>query len=376
MSMDTSTQTQTPSSSKAGWSVVDIFCGVGGLSHGFVLENFNVVAGLDSDKSCQFPYEQNNKAKFIGKKIEELELGEIAKLYPENSTRILVGCAPCQPFSSNNVKRPDNDKWTLLHKFADLVEEIQPIVFSMENVLQLKTFRDGEVFNTFIARLKKLGYHITDYRAYCPEYGIPQKRRRLVIFGSKLGPIQLLEGEYKAGKYKTVRDVLADLKPIKAGQRNPSDLLHRAAGLTKTNLKRIKISKPGGTWKDWPEELRLHCHTRNKEETKGHTALSVYGRMSWDEPAPTLTTQFHNLGSGRYGHPEQPRAITLREGAILQTFPRDYKFVESEKDVNFAKLARQIGNAVPVELGRAIAKSIQMHLEVHFGKEPAVQNDH
>jgi DNA (cytosine-5)-methyltransferase 1 len=155
-------------------SVVDIFCGVGGLTHGFVLEKFNVVAGLDSDTSCKFAYEKNNKAKFIGKKLEDLKPREIVKLYPKGDIRILVGCAPCQPFSSNNVKRPETDKWKLLDSFADLVEQVKPAVLSMENVLQLKTFQNSTVFNSFVKRLESLGYHVTDHRAYCPELVYPK----------------------------------------------------------------------------------------------------------------------------------------------------------------------------------------------------------
>jgi DNA (cytosine-5)-methyltransferase 1 len=343
-------------------TVVDIFCGVGGLTHGFVLEKFNVVAGLDSDTSCKFAYEKNNKAKFIGKKLEELDKGEITKFYPDDHIKILVGCAPCQPFSSNNIKRPENDKWNLLYAFAKLIEEVNPDVVSMENVLQLQTFQKGKVFRDFVTKLESLGYFVTYERAHCPDFGVPQKRRRLVLFGSKYGPIKLIDGEFEPGSYKTVKDKIFKLEPISAGSKSKKDLLHRSATLEKINLKRIKASKPGGTWKDWNEKLRLDCHTKKRGKTKGHTALSAYGRMKWEEPSPTLTTNFFNLGSGRYGHPEQDRAISLREGALLQTFPKNYQFVESEGDINFNKLGRQIGNAVPVELGRAIARSIKNHL--------------
>ena len=342
------------------YAVIDIFCGVGGLTHGFVLEDFNVIAGLDSDETCQYAYEQNNNgAKFIPKRIEDLASGEIAKLYPEGTKRILVGCAPCQPFSSNNTKRPETDKWKLLDAFADLVEEVKPDVWSMENVLQLKSFNSGSVFNSFVERLKKAGYFINDFRAYCPEYGVPQKRRRLVMFGSKYGEVQLISG---TNTQPTIKDVLSNLEPISAGEDNHNDPMHKAQALSPKNLKRIKASKPGGTWEDWEQDLILDCHKKGK----GKTAKSVYGRMSWDEPSPTLTTQFYNLGSGRYGHPEQDRAISLREGALLQTFPTNYKFVKTEKEINFTRLGRQIGNAVPVELGRVVAKSIKRHLAIYL----------
>jgi DNA (cytosine-5)-methyltransferase 1 len=343
-------------------SVVDIFCGVGGLTHGFVLEKFNVVAGLDSDTSCEFAYERNNKAKFIGKKIEEIDPREIADLYPRGDIKILVGCAPCQPFSSNNVKRPETDKWKLLYAFADLIEAVKPDILSMENVLQLKTFQQGRVFKDFVGRLEVLGYHVTDFRANCPEYGVPQNRRRLVLFGSKFGPVKLVEGTHGSDNYRTVEDVIGGLEPVEAGGASGRDLLHRSAKLSAINEQRIRASQPGGTWQDWDKKLRLTCHTKKKGRTKGHTALSVYGRMEWDKIAPTLTTNFFNLGSGRYGHPDQDRAITLREGALLQTFPRTYQFVESEEDINFNKLGRQIGNAVPVKLGQAIARSISSHI--------------
>lgn len=344
------------------YAVVDIFCGVGGLTHGFVLEKFHVVAGLDSDKSCQFAYEANNNGtKFISKRVEELEPGEITQFFPKDKKRILIGCAPCQPFSSNNVKRPETDKWKLLDTFADLVEEVNPDVLSMENVLQLKTFNEGDVYRHFVDRIRGLGYTVTAFRAYCPDYGVPQKRRRLVMFGSKYGSVSLVPGAYTPKHYRSVQWAIEKLDRIDAGEASTDDPLHTSRNLTTINLSRIKASQPGGSWHDWPDNLRLDCH----KQGKGKTALSVYGRMKWEEPAPTLTTQFFNLGSGRFGHPSQNRAISLREGALLQSFPHEYRFVESNQDINFAKLGRQIGNAVPVKLGRAIAKSIRRHLTIY-----------
>jgi len=115
---------------------------------------------------------------------------------------------------------------------------------------------------------------------------------------------------------------------------------------------------PGGTWRDWPKHLVAECH----RECSGQTYPSVYGRMEWDKPAPTMTTQCFGFGNGRFGHPEQDRAISLREAAILQSFPRKYKFVADGGEVQMKVLGRLIGNAVPVELGRAIARSIKSHL--------------
>lgn len=134
--------------------------------------------------------------------------------------------------------------------------------------------------------------------------------------------------------------------------------MHVTSTLSNTNLKRIKASTPGGTWRDWPKHLVAECH----KAASGRTYPGVYGRMEWDKPAPTMTTQCYGFGNGRFGHPEQDRAISLREAAILQSFPRSYAFVPSDGDVNFKVLGRLIGNAVPVDLGRAIARSITQHL--------------
>ncbi|MEX1013900.1 MAG: DNA cytosine methyltransferase, partial [Candidatus Paceibacterota bacterium] len=125
------------------------------------------------------------------------------------------------------------------------------------------------------------------------------------------------------------------------------------------NLKRIKASKPNGTWLDWPEELLLSCHKKDS----GKTYKSVYGRMSWDQPSTTITTQINNLAPARFGHPEQDPAITIREAALLQTFPINYTFYKNEEDITLNKLGVHIGNAVPVDLGYVIGVSILQHLE-------------
>ena len=176
---------------------------------------------------------------------------------------------------------------------------------------------------------------------------------------SHLGEIKLIPPLYDSEHYPTVRQAIGNLSALKDGEQDANDLLHRACRLSSTNLKRIRQSTPGGTWRDWDEELQLECH---KKES-GKTYPSVYGRMSWDEPSPTITTQFYGYGNGRFGHPEQDRALSLREGAILQSFPPDYVFIDSDHPSNRREIGIHIGNAVPVELGRAIGISIQQHLQ-------------
>jgi DNA (cytosine-5)-methyltransferase 1 len=145
---------------------------------------------------------------------------------------------------------------------------------------------------------------------------------------------------------------------LKAGEVCPTDPLHQACELSPLNLKRIRASTPGGSWRDWDKRLVADCH----KKSSGKTYPSVYGRMSWDEPAPTMTTQFYGFGNGRFGHPEQDRAISLREGAIIQSFPRSYKFVPAGEPIYRKPIGRLIGNAVPVNLAKAIGKTIVRHV--------------
>ena len=346
-------------------SVIDLFCGAGALTHGFVLEGFNVVAGLDADKSCKYAYETNNHgARFIEKRIEDVTSVELKQLYPEGHVKILVGCAPCQPYSPYNKGKKDKDKkWKLLSDFADLISEIEPDIVSMENVPDLVAFQKGKVYREFVKCLEE-DYTVTKYpEVFCPDYGIPQRRKRLVLFASKYGKLELLPATYTLDQYKTVKDVISNLETLKAGQVSQKDPYHKASRLSEMNLQRIKASVPGGTWKDWPDKLVAQCH----QQESGTGYASVYGRMKWDELSPTITTQCYGFGNGRFGHPdtEQNRAISLREAARLQTFPDDYKFVHPDDPHYSTVIGRLIGNAVPVELARVIAESIKHHLETY-----------
>ncbi len=345
------------------FEVVDLFCGVGGLTCGMKQAGFNVVAGFDNDKTCEYAYSFNNQTNFICRNIREVEARDIDNCYSEGADKILVGCAPCQPFSTMSYKRFKSSsreldgKYDLLKEFGRLIKGVSPSIVSMENVPEI---RNSGVFEDFIKTLQDEGYYTDGGQVvYCPDYGIPQNRHRFILLASKYGEIHLLPPTHKR-KDVTVRPFIEKLPPISAGETCQSDRLHRTASLSPINLRRIQASVPGGTWKDWPEELRCKCH---KKDT-GQTYTSVYGRMSWDKIGPTMTTQFFCYGTGRYGHPEQDRALSLREGALLQTFPQDYEFFPpEEQEYSMRDVARHIGNAVPVRLGEIIGKSIQIHLE-------------
>jgi len=341
-------------------SVIDLFCGVGGLTHGFVLEGFNVAAGIDSDTSCKYAYEKNNGAKFITADVAQLSSASVLDLYPSKKLKILVGCAPCQPFSSytNKLKDKNENQWSLLNEFGRFVEQIQPEIVSMENVPSIGS---KDVFTRFVNLLKRNNYYVTWKNVYCPDYGVPQMRWRLVLLASKLGEINLINPTHRPDKYRTVRQTIGHLPAIAAGETSKRDRLHRASIMADVNKKRIKHSIPGGTWKDWPKNLLAPCHKKQS----GKSYYNVYGRMEWNKISPTITTEFTGFGNGRFGHPEQDRGLSLREGALLQTFPRNYEFFEAGNDYPLTHVAKNIGNAVPVRLAKVIAKSIRIHLQTY-----------
>ena len=338
-------------------AAIDLFCGAGGLTHGLISEGVPVVAGIDVEPACRHPFETNNATRFIKEDVACLTAPAVDDLFGAAEIRILAGCAPCQPFSTyaQRYETKGSARWGLLYQFARLVEDTKADLVTMENV---PTVAKHEVFGDFLAALKKLHYHVWHGVVDCVHFGLPQGRRRMVLLASRLGPIELADRTHE--RPLSVRDAIGALPPISAGVASPEDPLHTASKLSALNLERIRASRPGGTWRDWPEHLIADCHRR---ET-GRTYPGVYGRMVWDQPAPTLTTQFFGFGNGRYGHPEQDRGLSLREGAILQGFPESYAFVPEGEPIHFKALGRMIGNAVPVTLGKVVGRSITKHLGI------------
>ena len=339
-------------------SVVDLFCGAGGLSYGFKTQGFPLAAGIDIDEACRYPYEANNGAPFLRKDVEQLGPDDVANLFLPGYRRVLVGCAPCQPFSTYNQKNNDPN-WKLLGKFAKLIKAVGPDIVSMENVPRLLQFKGGATFHSFVKIVKSSGYYVVLDILYGPDFGLAQTRSRLVLLASKLGQIYLPAPTH-ISRHRTVLDEIGRLPRLVHGETDENDPLHAASKLSPTNERRILAAKPGGSWRDWDEKLVAKCHTI--ETGKGYS--SVYGRMSWSMPAPTITTQFFGFGNGRFGHPDQNRALSLREGALLQGFPRKYQFVVPGDRVQFKKVGQLIGNAVPVRLANAIARAVRHHLEV------------
>lgn len=334
---------------------VDLFCGVGGLTAGLLKSGIKVKAGYDIELACQYAYEFNNNAKFVHKDVAELTGEEVNGWFSSGAIRLLAGCAPCQPFSKyNQGKDTSTDKkWPLLYHFARLINEIKPELVTMENVPDVIKH---QVYHDFVDELEKLGYAVSAKEVACINYGIPQSRRRHVLLASRIGVVDLLQSTHN--QPITVKEVIGHLPPLESGQTDAYDNLHKCAKLNELNLKRIKASRQGGTWRDWPPELVAECHKKDS----GKTYPSVYGRMSWNLPAPTMTTLCFGFGNGRFGHPEQHRAISLREAAIFQTFPNDYQFSAREKPFSVTEVGRMIGNAVPVRLGEVIGMSLFKNL--------------
>lgn len=345
-------------------SAVDLFCGVGGLTHGLSQAAVDVRLGVDIDPASQYPFEKNNKAKFLLADVSTLEAETITQSFVPGTRSLLAGCAPCQPFSTYSQKakrdskerrdRGGKDDWKLVERFGELIGDVQPDLVTMENVPPLLR---APVYKKLLDSLD--GYWFDAQVIDCRTIGLPQTRKRLVLVASKLGPIQLPQF---AREQKSVRSTIGDLPTLEAGASYSGDRIHRASALSEVNLKRIRASLPGGTWRDWPEPLKAACHVR---ET-GATYPAVYGRMEWDQPSPTITTQCFGYGNGRFGHPEQDRAISLREAAMLQGFPRKYSFLPDDEPVSFATLGRLIGNAVPVTLGKVIGEVLVEHV-AQFG---------
>jgi DNA (cytosine-5)-methyltransferase 1 len=340
---------------------VDLFCGVGALSHGLKLAGCKIVAGYDVDARCKYAFETNNGGAFCARDVSKLLPGEISAHFTGQAPSVLAGCAPCQPFSSYKQRYAEDPQWGLVQKFAELAVEVAPDFVTMENVPALLKYKGGALFSKFRKTLEEAGYDVVETVAKCELFGVPQRRRRLVVLASRRGEAPKLTSSNSG--YVSVHEAIKSLPPIEAGEVHPDDVLHTSSGLSPTNLRRIQSSRPGGTWRDWPEELRAACHRRRS----GKTYPGVYARMEWDKPAPTMTTQCFGYGNGRFGHPDQDRAISLREAAILQSFPRDYAFLEPGERPAMKEMGRWIGNAVPVRLAERIGRAIINSCEVSNG---------
>lgn len=326
---------------------IDFFCGAGGLTHGLKLAGINVFAGIDFDLSCKKTYESNNDSIFINKSIVDTTAHEIKELFKNNIDKedytMIAGCAPCQPYSMINTRKKQNDdRKTLLDEFRRVINGVKPHFVLMENVSRLN--KENQYFSKFIDMLESNGYKY-EYRVLnAKDFSVAQNRKRLFLIATRLKDINISFSHIEKQQPVTLRDVIYNLEPITHNKPSKKDNLHKSKPLNEINLKRIKATpKNGGLRSSWNKKLQLNCH-QDKQ-----VFLDNYGRLAWNSLSSTITTKFNQYYSGRFGHPEQDRALSLREGALIQTFPEDYSFYGTEYEI-----ARQIGNAVPVNLSKAV----------------------
>ncbi|HEV2757378.1 MAG TPA: DNA cytosine methyltransferase [Actinomycetota bacterium] len=319
-----------------------------------------IAVGLDLDPEAARTYRLNfPEAVFIERNIREVTPAEVVAALGDEAAPLLVSaCAPCQPYSSFGRGSKRDPRRTLLLRLLPFIDALEPEFVLVENVPGLNSknlpARAG-TFARFCKALRSSGFDLVSGVIDCRAYGVPQRRRRLVLMASRLGPISLPPPTHGSGDgllpVSTVWEWIGDLPPIAAGEKHGTVPNHIASALTDINLRRIAATPSGGSRTEWPPELWLACHATHE----GHP--DVYGRMRADAPAPVLTTKCTSISNGRFGHPFQNRPISVREAACLQTFPRDFVF-----DGGIKSTTRQVGNAVPVLLSQRIGDAFMKHL--------------
>jgi DNA (cytosine-5)-methyltransferase 1 len=341
---------------------VDFFCGAGGVTCGFRQAGIDVLGGIDIDANCKATYETNNDSKFLNVDVsnfDKKELKNAFKIKQNQDNLIFVGCSPCQYYSNIKTDKTKSTKTRyLLADFQEYVDYYKPGYVFVENVPGLDKKKDSPLTN-FKKFLKSNGYNFDDGILNAKYFGVPQNRRRYILVASRVNQIKMPKSNKE--ELYTVKDAIGNLnvfKKIKAGHKDKSSFFHTTANLSKINIERIKSTpKNGGDRSSWEnnDKLQLNCYKTHN----GH--YDVYGRMHWDKPSPAITTRFLSLSNGRYGHPEQNRAISLREGATLQSFPINYKFPVN----SMSSASKMIGNAVPPEFAKRIAAEIISQHQTH-----------
>lgn len=339
------------------YTCIDSFSGAGGLSLGLAKAGFEILYSFDND-------ELSVKTQNLNKKYfkHEANCADIASLnsallmdqlgIKRGELTLFAGGPPCQGFSVQRIGKDLDDRNSLVFEYMKKVIEFFPKFFLMENVPGITGKRGKEILEEAIDFAKKNGYFIHRKILDAQDYSVPQRRKRLFIVGERIDETEPKFNfpEPKKKKY-TVRDIISNLpEPPKDGTDHEDIFLHRSDKLSPINIERIKYLKPGQGRDYLPENLLADCH-KIGSNVIGHR--NVYGRMHWDNVAPTITARFDSFTRGLFGHPEQNRSISLREGALLQTFPMDFKFFGNKVDI-----ARQIGNAVPPKLAFEIGKKI------------------
>lgn len=345
---------------------VDFFCSGGGMSFGMQQSGIKILAGIDFDKSCRDTYEANIKdAKFINADVFELKEEDLEtelSLSKNDDDLILIGCSPCQFWSIINTDRTKSSKSkSLLIEFLRFVKYLKPGYVVVENVPGVLRRKNESGLNEFIEWLKSNGYSNPHFKIHnVNDFGVPQSRQRFTLIATRLSDNEIKPIEL-AGEKAVVKDVLGPengFPKISDGHRDGSDFLHLVPSISEINKRRLKkVKKDGGNRLGFASdpELQLKCFAGKDDAFK-----DTFGRLWWNRPSPTITTKFFSISNGRFVHPEEDRALSIREGAVLQSFPKTYKF----KGTSIANLARMIGNAVPPKYATALGKAIiQNHID-------------
>lgn len=336
---------------------VDFFCGAGGMSLGLSRAGIRVLGGIDNDADCGATYKKNiSGVKFIKHDISTLsapELGRRLRIRRNDPSLIFAGCSPCQFWSKIRTDKTKSKRTAyLLNQFQKFIRYFRPGFIIVENVPGLHPRKKQSILPGFIQFIETLGYAWSDGIINANHYGVPQHRVRYLLIATRLAPtIHLPTPEPNTSlTVSSFIGVSNGFQRIAAGHRDPSDFQHTSSALSPDNLRRIQLTKKsGGDRTAWKDDETLQINAYNGRD---NIFRDVYGRMYWDRSAPTITTRFNSFSNGRFGHPEEDRAISIREGATLQTFPKDFIF----QGTNLNSLARQIGNAVPPALAEHIGR--------------------
>lgn len=336
---------------------VDFFCSGGGMTCGLTQAGVNVIAGIDNDPKCRETYQKNNPdSKFILADVFELKESDLEKelkLKKNDDNLVLIGCSPCQFWSIIRTDKTRSEKTkNLLLEFKRFVDYFNPGFVLVENVPGILGKQDKSGLGSFISDLERKGYKVHFEVVNMNDYGVPQTRKRFSLIANRvLG--RAIFPEREKNKKPTVADFIGRGKGFpstKPGVKDSSRFNHTVAGLSEKNLKRLKKTpKNGGSWLDWAKDSEL-----KRKSYRGSGFIDNYGRMSWNKAAPTITTKFFSVSNGRFAHPEEDRGISIREGATLQTFPKNYVFYAK----SMADTARMIGNAVPPAFAKKLGKTI------------------
>lgn len=351
---------------------VDFFCGAGGMTQGLRAAGIAVVAGVDVDGGMRATYEANHApaSRFVQRDIRECSAEDVKGWIPAGGRPeelVLVGCSPCQFWSRvPSSKVASKDGSTLLLELGRLARELRPGYVVVENVPGLMKLGTHAVLSPFLADLKAAGFRNWAFEEVRSAwYGVPQRRPRFLLVASRYHDVVTLP-PHDPQAAPTVREFIGvhnGFMHLRAGETDPDDPWHRASALSPDNELRIEMTPPdGGDRRAWRDtELQLATY-----RSRNGSFRNVYGRLWWDQPAATLTTRFNSLSNGRFGHPTEHRALSVREGATLQTFPRDYVF-----EGGLHAVCRQIGNAVPPMVAEAIGRHlVDAHASGKFASQP------